>query len=86
MDDLKRFLEESPIAERVTLPTLIIERSLNLSPEAVSGVIESGSLVPEDGATCELEIGNQRIAGGRIVKRRGAYFFKVLEMRKEERR
>jgi hypothetical protein len=84
MDDFNRFLEESPIAERVALPTRIIERRLSLSPAEVSDIIESGSLAPEGGAVCELEIGGQRIAAGRIVRKRGKCYFKLREMGKEE--
>jgi hypothetical protein len=81
MAELKKFLEESPMASRVTLPTRIILRRFDLGPEEVGSIVESGRLKSGDaGRTCELEIGGQRVAGGRIVKRRGEFFFKVREM------
>ncbi len=73
MEKLEQFLEESPIAIRVTLPTKIIVHELKLSYAAFA---------PSNGKVCELEVGGRRIARGRIVRRRGEYFFKVGEMAK----
>jgi hypothetical protein len=84
MDDLKRFLEESPIAARVALPTNIVVRRLTLNPEAVESIAESGTFTPSGGEACELEVGGQCIARGRIVRRRGRSYFKVLEINKGE--
>jgi hypothetical protein len=87
MDSLQRFLEESPIASKVSLPTSVVLRRLELSPEEVSGIAESGSFSTEGLAigsggdkTCELEVGGQCLARGRIVRKRGLCYFKVLEM------
>ena len=82
MDNVKRFLDESPIAMRVTLPTKVIMHELTLSYLTVKGIINSGSFTPSNGKMCELEIGGTRIARGRIVRRRGEYFFKIGEMEK----
>jgi hypothetical protein len=82
MDKLKRFLEESPIAAKVSLPTKIVVHELKLSYMAVKGIMESAAFTPSDGKVCELEVGGRRIARGRIVRRRGEYFFKVGEMEK----
>lgn len=83
MDNLKRFLEESPIAERVSLPSSVVVRRLTLHPEEIDGIVESGTFNPTGGETCELEVGGQCIARGRIVRRRGKSYFKVLEMGRE---
>ena len=80
MDNLKRFLAESPIAVRVSLPTIIIVHRQKLSYAAVKGIVESGAFTPSNGKTCELEVGGRRIARGRIVRRWGRFFFKVGEM------
>jgi hypothetical protein len=81
MAELMRFLEESPIASRVSLPTRIILRRFDLGPDEVGGIVESGRLKSGDERRiCELEIGGQRIAAGRIVKRRGEFYFRVREM------
>jgi hypothetical protein len=82
MDDLKKFLEESPIASRVTLPSIVVVRDLKLSYAAVKGIMENVGFEPSGSETCELEVGGQRIARGRIVRKRGEYFFKVTEMEK----
>jgi hypothetical protein len=82
MDKLERFLEESPIAARVSLPTHIIVHQLKLSYIAVKGIMESAVFTPLNGKVCDLEVGGRRIARGRIVRKRGEYFFKVREMEK----
>ena len=82
MIKLKQFLEESPIAERVSLPTHIIVHQQKLSYMAAKGIMESASFAPSDGKVCELEVGGRRIARGRIVRRVGGFFFKVEEMEK----
>ena len=82
MDTLKRFLDESPVAVRVSLPTKIITHELKLSYVAVKGIMDAASFTPSNGKVCELEVGGKRIARGKIVKRRGEFFFKVGEMEK----
>jgi hypothetical protein len=86
MGDLKKFLEESPIASRVTLPSIVVVRDLKLSYAAVKGIMENAGFEPSGSETCELEVGGQRIARGRIVRKRGNYFFKVTEMEKGDER
>jgi len=88
MDELKRFLEESPIATKVSLPSGLVLRRLSLSPEDVESIVESGDFSPAGSPkgspigdeVCELEAGGQLIARGRIVRRRGKAYFKVVEM------
>jgi len=80
MDDFKRFLEESAIASEVSLPTKVILHRLCLSPGAIEGMAERGSFTPDGGEVCELEVGGQCVARGRIVRRMGKSWFKVLEM------
>jgi len=82
MDKLRRFLAESPIAAKVSLPTILIVHRQKLSYAAVKGIAESAALTPSNGKTCELEVGGRRIARGRIVRKRGRFFFKVGEMAK----
>jgi hypothetical protein len=85
MDDIKKFLEESPIAAAVTLPTAVIVHRQKLSPSAVSGIIERGTYEPSGEDVCELEAGGRLIARGKLVRKRGQSFFKVLEMEKGEK-
>jgi len=80
MNDLKEFLEKSPIAPRVALPSVVVVRDMKLSYAAVKGIIESGVFEPSGAETCELEVGGQRIARGKIVRRWGGFYFKVTEM------
>jgi hypothetical protein len=80
MEGLKRFLGESPIAAEVSLPTAVILRRLTLSPGAIADIALSGTFTPEGGEACELELGGRCVARGRIVRRWGKSYFKVLEM------
>ena len=80
MQDVKRFLAESPVAARVSLPTTVILNRLTLNPADVGRMIEQGDPVPGGGRTCDLEIGGQCVARGRIVHRRGELWFKVTQM------
>jgi hypothetical protein len=82
MDTLGKFLDESPRAMRVSLPTKIITHELSMSYGSVKGIMDAASFTPSNGNVCELEVGGTRIARGRIVRRRGEYFFKVGEMEK----
>jgi hypothetical protein len=80
MDGFRRFLEESPIAAAVELPAAVVIRRLKLSPDAISGIAERGTLEPEGGEVCELEVGGQCLARGRIVRKRGMSYFKVTRI------
>ncbi len=82
MGDLGKFLEQSPMATTVALPSIVVLHDLKLSYAAIRGIIESAVFEPDGLATCELEVGGRRIARGRIVRRPGGYFFKVTEMEK----
>jgi hypothetical protein len=82
MDKLKQFLGESPIAVRVSLPTKVIVHELKLSFAELKGIMDTGAFTPANGRVCELEVGERRIARGRIVRRRGAFYFKVREIEK----
>jgi hypothetical protein len=79
-------MDKSNILERVTLPTRIIVSRSQLSAAELAGIAQKGELTPAGEDTCELEAGGQILARGRIVRRRGRYFFKVIAAaRKEER-
>ena len=80
MGDLKRFLDESPIAASVSLPTTIIVHRSTMNPSDVERMVEQGSVVPGGEGTCDLEIGGQCVARGRVVRRQGELWFKVTEM------
>jgi hypothetical protein len=80
MGDWKRFVAESSIAARVTLPTFVVVHRLTLNPAEVGRIIQEGILVPNGQTTCQLEVGGQCVAKGRIIRRRGRSWFKVTEM------
>ena len=73
------------VLERIRIPTRVIVHRLELTPGALADIVRTGTFKPSDGAVCELEAGGKVIARGKIVRRRGAYWFKVGETAKEER-
>jgi hypothetical protein len=79
MTELERFLAESPVAEGVALPTRLVLEHRRLSGADIEAIRATGTYEASPGALCELEAGGQVIAGGKIVKRRGKFFLKVLE-------
>ena len=72
------------VLDRVTLPTRIIVHRSRQSATALAGIVQKGELAPADGRACELESGGQVLARGRIVRRRGQWFFKVTETAETE--
>jgi hypothetical protein len=71
------------VLERVRIPTRIIVHRLARTPEALADIVRTGTFAPADGAVCELEAGGKIIARGRIVRRRGGFFFNVREVAEE---
>jgi len=75
---------DNTILDRIKLPTRAIVQRVPLTPSALGALARDGALAAEGGTTCELESGGQIIARGRIVRRRGEYFFKVQEIGEEK--
>ena len=78
------FLAESPLAGRVALPTRIVIHRRRLTAAAVEEIRRRGRLdpIPEEERVCELEAGGMVVARGRLVRRRGDWYFKVTETRR----
>ncbi len=82
MDEKTRaFLAGSPLARSLRLPARIVLQRTKLTAQELAAIprAESYGPVPEAERACELEVGGQVLARGRIVKRRGAYWFRVRE-------
>ena len=87
---LDSFLKESPIAAQVTLPTKVIVHRTRLNPRdlvAIAAEKQYGP-IPEKEELCEIEAGGRVLAKGKIVKRKGEFYFKIMEtfseMKKED--
>jgi hypothetical protein len=85
MESHTRFLAESALAERIKIPSRVIIHRSAISPGSLAGIIQSKSFAPKEPGICELEAGGQTLARGKIVKRGGEAFFKVLEIEEVER-
>lgn len=70
------------VLERIRIPARVIVHRAELTPGALADIVRAGSLAAARGAVCELEAGGKVIARGRIVRRRGEFFFKVRETAK----
>ena len=81
MGNLENYLRTSPAASRIRIETEVVLYRTALSAQEVERLKESGGNVPVDDRerVCELVAGGQLLAGGKIVKKGGSYFFKVLE-------
>jgi flagellar motor switch/type III secretory pathway protein FliN len=75
--------KQKGLLDRIQLPTRIVVHRTELTTAALAAIVQKGELAPADGGTCELEAGGQVLARGKIVRKRGRYFFKVLETAKE---
>ena len=85
MADLQDFLQHSSIAERVVVPTRVVVHRTRLTTadivELQNG--DPGTHIPPQPTTCELATVDKVIARGKIVKKGGRTFFKVLETEEE---
>lgn len=64
---------------RLALPSRVVIHRRTLDAGALAAVAARGEFVAGEGGTCELEVGGQVVARGRIVRRGGRHFFKVTE-------
>jgi hypothetical protein len=69
--------------DRITIPTRVIVNRIELTTAALAETLSKGELAPTGESACELEAGGQIMARGKIVRRRGRFFFKVLEAAEE---
>jgi hypothetical protein len=80
------FLTGSPVARKVKLTGKVIIHRAAYSPSEIAAMKATGSYGPvsRDETVCELEVNGIILAKGKIVKKAGEYYFKVLELNKEE--
>ena len=82
MADLKRFLDTSPIAQKTKLAACVVMKRTRMSSLELMNIKEDGEFNAGavDINACELEIGGQVLARGRIIKRRGQSYFKIVDL------
>jgi hypothetical protein len=76
------FLQTSKIADIVKLPVTIVVQETKLSPNDLVEIEQSGVYGPvnKKELVCKLEVGGQTLANGKIIKKGGEYFFKIIEL------
>ena len=65
---------------RLALPSRAVVHRCRLDADALAAAASKGCFVPGPGETCELEVGGQVVARGRIIRKGGRRFFKVIEI------
>ncbi len=82
VDGLERWLAESPTAKRIALSSAVVVARTEMSPRDVAAVRKAGTFgpVPPREELCELVVGGQCVAEGKIVRRKGAYYFKAIRL------
>ena len=85
---LEEFLKSSPVAESVHVQGNVVLHRMKLSTDDLAEILKNGEFITERDKSkrYELEINGLTVAAGRIVKKRGEYFFKVTDITREERR
>jgi Type III flagellar switch regulator (C-ring) FliN C-term len=81
---LKEYLKSSAIAETVQLEGNVILHRQKLSAEDLMNIESDGefSVGFKDNQNYELEVNGLTVATGRIIRKKGEYFFKVSKMNK----
>jgi flagellar motor switch/type III secretory pathway protein FliN len=78
-EQLERFFRESDVPGRIRLPAEVVVHRTTLSPADLVETRKNGRFVASDreGDTCELEVGGQVVAIGKIVKKGKNWYFRV---------
>lgn len=79
---LEQFLFNSSLAEQIRLkPRIVVQRTI-IKPRDLLNIRKRQQYgpIPDNERICELEVGGQVLARGKIIRRRGEYFFKILEV------
>jgi len=80
MSDLRSRLERAPFARSVKVEVDAVLASARLCPAELEAAEARGSLEVEALPRILLEVGGTVVAEGRILRRRGAAYFKVERM------
>jgi flagellar motor switch/type III secretory pathway protein FliN len=77
---IDEFLNKSPVASKVKLPVKVVLHRTQLSAKELVDIKAKGEFGPVDKELCELVSGGQVIAKGKIISKKGEYYFKVKEL------
>lgn len=80
-EKLQAYLENSPNSEKVKLSGKVILQRTQLTPMDIYNIKKAKQYgpIPKREQICELEIGGQILAKGKIIKKGGLCYFKVLK-------
>jgi hypothetical protein len=81
-DEINSFINGSYIGRNVKLSGDIIIHRTNLNPDELSSIKNEGKFTFESNKKiCELEIDGNVIAKGKIIKKKGEYYFKTIDIK-----
>ncbi len=82
----EEFLKSSPIAESVHVEGNVILHRMKLNTDDLADILKNGEYITERNKSkkYELEINGLTVAVGRIVNKRGEFFFKVTDISRED--
>jgi hypothetical protein len=77
---LTKFLDESPIAERVRMPARLVLKRMGMSAREALELSGEGQKLEADAGPYDLEVGGLVVARGSIVRRKGGAYLKIVEV------
>ena len=82
MGSVSEFLTSSPLSERIRMAGDVVVYRESMSGKRIADALKSGSLVETDEgeSTTVLEIGGEILASGKIVQKKGRWYFQVQRM------
>ena len=80
-EKLNAFLESSPNSEKVKLNGKVVIQRTQLTPLDIYNIKKAKQYgaIPKQEQICELEIGGQVLAKGKIIKKGDLCYFKVIK-------
>lgn len=81
-DALQEFITGSPLAKQITIqPRIVVHRS-RITPREAADLKDNVDKIeiPVHETVCDLVVNNEILAVGKIIKKRGEYFFKLKKL------
>lgn len=86
MAHVTEFLATSQLADKIKFSGEVVVYRESMSGDRISGALQDGMISETDAgeSMCLLELGGQQIATGKIVQKKGRWYFQVNEINEVE--
>lgn len=83
---LQTFLNTSPISKKVKIKGKVVLQRKKMTARDIVSIRQNKTygVIPEKEKVCELELGGQVLAYGKIIKQKGEYYFKITQIEKKQ--